>query len=361
MREQAERGSILILSALLMTALFGVAALAVDASFLMEVHSEVQNAADASALAGASGLVLSPIEARRRAADYADKNPTMGQAIRLNQSKVVLGQWDFATSRFITPSAAPNSVRVTIQLDPGSSPPTPQLFFAPVIGFRQVNVAATATASLSSRNLMLILDRSGSMDDDTILPSPPNPLQPLTDMKTAAKRFLTLVQNFPITGDQAGLVYYSSVATLDQRLTSQFNQVSQAIDLPTANGCTNIAGGLQSGRRELTSARANNRGLKVAILLSDGKTNTLIGGPPCQYLTAPPGNPAEQQAFSEAQRMANVGIVLYTISLGLDTNQNLMKSMALVTGGEHFFAPTVKQLDGIFDQISARIPVVLVE
>ena len=78
MREQAERGSILILSALLMTALFGVAALAVDASFLMEVHSEVQNAADASALAGASGLVLSPIEARGRAADYADKNPSMG-------------------------------------------------------------------------------------------------------------------------------------------------------------------------------------------------------------------------------------------------------------------------------------------
>jgi Mg-chelatase subunit ChlD len=184
----------------------------------------------------------------------------------------------------------------------------------------------------------------------------------MTDVQNAAKRFLNSVQNFPIVGDKAGLVYYSDTASLDERLTDNFDQVKQAIDAGMPGGCTNIAAALRAARIELGSSRANNRGLKVAVLLSDGRTNTRITGDttPCRDIDAAPGNPSEVQALQQARDMLKSGIVLYAISLGLDTNQNLMSKMATETGGEHFFAPTTKQLDEVFQQVSERIPVVLV-
>src|SRR5262245_23073003 len=50
-------GKILVVTALLLVALFGFAALAVDSTYLMEVNKETQNAAEAAALAGSLGLV----------------------------------------------------------------------------------------------------------------------------------------------------------------------------------------------------------------------------------------------------------------------------------------------------------------
>ncbi|HET6892998.1 MAG TPA: Tad domain-containing protein [Pyrinomonadaceae bacterium] len=57
---QAERGSILALSAVGMLSVILAAALAVDVSHLYLAKNELQNAADASALAGASGLNFTP-------------------------------------------------------------------------------------------------------------------------------------------------------------------------------------------------------------------------------------------------------------------------------------------------------------
>jgi Mg-chelatase subunit ChlD len=354
------RGSVLILSAASMTVLIGIGALAVDLAYLLEIRAELQNSADAVALAAASGLTVGQAESRIRAQQYANLNPVLKQPLTVNPADVTFGQWDFLTGRFIPTGVSPNAVRIKVALHDTTN--SQQLFLAPVLGFKQADVSAKATASLSNRNLMVVLDRSGSMNDISASPE-----QPLTDTKTAAKRFLTLIQNFPIQGDLAGLVYYNEAARLDQTLTSNFAQVQNAIDVPNAVGHTNIAAGLCVARRELNSGRASTRGLKVVVMLSDGMTNTRINSN-CSMsgiagidMFAGPGNLSEQQALTQARNLARDGAVLYTISLGNATNQQLMNAMAVVTGGEHFFAPTASQLDAIFDQISARIPVVLVE
>ena len=50
-----------------------------------------------------------------------------------------------------------------------------------------------------------------------------------------------------------------------------------------------------------------------------------------------------------------------SISLGAATNQTLMNQMAVDTGGRHYFAPTAADLDAVFQQIAAQIPISLVE
>ncbi len=364
------RGAVIVTVAVVLTALLGMAALAVDGSYLMEIRSQMQNTADAAAMAGVSGLSVSTTEARARAVDYARRNPVLNQMPQVRQTELILGQWDYNTSRFTPTTGAPNGVRLTLRLSDTPALANPRLFFAPILGFRTADVFATATASLGNRNVMLALDRSNSMNDDN-----PNPPQPLTDMKLAAVRFLDRLQGFPIRGDRAGYVMYNERATLVTQLNENFDTARRAVEAtqictpgPGCTGHTNIAEAMDRTRRELTSSRASSRALKVAVLLSDGKPNTTIGGlpgdqcipgvTPCQTV---PGNLAEQQCLDQARRMRDRGIVLYTISLGTQTNQPLMEKMALETGGEHFFAPTPEQLDGIFQQISARVPVVLVE
>ncbi len=359
-----QQGMVLVLTAVAITTLLGIAALAIDAAYLMELKAELQNAADAVSLAATSGLAVDEPTARQRAQAYAQLNRVLNQPITIDQREVTFGQWDFTTSKFLEFTAAPNSVRVSVRLTDTAN--STSLFFAPMLGTKNADVMATATASLGSRNIVLALDRSSSMDRDPVPPG--QPLQPITATKEAAKDFLDLLRRFPITGDKMGLVYYATQATVDAQLTENVQSVKQAIDQRTAapadsSGCTNIADALRTAGGEVGSSRANRRGLKVVVLLSDGVTNTRIFGntTPCEDLGTASPNESEKQAMDQATALANAGVVLYTISLGVQTNQGFMNKMAVKTGGEHFFSPTTKQLDKIFATISARIPVVLVE
>jgi Flp pilus assembly protein TadG len=69
------RGSVLIMAAVAIVALFAFATLVIDGSELMTTRNQLQAAADAAALAGASGLAAgSQTEATTRAIDFASFN-----------------------------------------------------------------------------------------------------------------------------------------------------------------------------------------------------------------------------------------------------------------------------------------------
>ena len=367
-RARNDRGAVIVTIAVMITALLAMAALAVDGAYLMELRSQLQNTADAASLAAASGLTVSIVDARLRAADYGQRNPVLGHAVQITGQQMTFGQWDFNANRFLATNSAPNSVRLHLSLSDTPGLANTHLFFAPVLGVRAADIQVRATASLGNRNIILALDRSTSMDDDGI-----NPPQPWTDVKSASMRFLDRLRLFPVVGDRISLVSYNEQGVVEERLTENFPLVRDAIqnlDIcypPACGGYTNIADAMRDSRAEVTSARANSRGLKVVVLLSDGRANVTLNGTivcdpsittRCEGVT---GGRPEQDALSQARRMKDAGIVLYTISLGNLTNQTLMRNMALETGGDHFFAPTASQLDDVFQQISARIPVVLVE
>lgn len=113
-----QNGAVIVLVALLMTALIGVAAMAIDLSHLFWIRTELQNAADAGALAGAMGLYSADgttirQEANQEAYDTAMNNQRTSQPTCLfqvnwsggNEGDVQRGHWSFTTRTF-TPNAS---------------------------------------------------------------------------------------------------------------------------------------------------------------------------------------------------------------------------------------------------------------
>jgi len=124
-----EQGNIFVLAAVSMMAVMGLAALAIDVSYILAARNQLQAGVDASALAGAAGLMTSRSEAIQRAIDYAGRNQCIRQPVAVSA-----GDGTF-----------PSSSRVRVQ----SSRQLP-LFFAPVLGMANLNIIADATAELGS-------------------------------------------------------------------------------------------------------------------------------------------------------------------------------------------------------------------
>ncbi len=79
---QGERGQVLAIVALSLPAIMGMGALAVDLGHYYTSKGALQNAIDAAALAGASGLGEGTSTARGRAIQYAQANQVAQQAVR---------------------------------------------------------------------------------------------------------------------------------------------------------------------------------------------------------------------------------------------------------------------------------------
>lgn len=140
----------LVLMAVLLPCLVGLAALLVDVGYLYSVKAELQATADAAALAGANGLSVSKTEAMNRAAEYVQKNPVNGTTVALQPSDVQLGLWDSTTRTFTalggSSNATPTAVKVTLQLSQVRKTGV-LLFFANIFGTSSADVGATATAT----------------------------------------------------------------------------------------------------------------------------------------------------------------------------------------------------------------------
>lgn len=163
-RQTRQKGVVIVLMAILLVVVLAFLALAVDVGRLYVARADLQTAADAAALAGASGLSVSQDEARRRAVAYAQKNPGHATAVAVQPSDVELIPWPPDA-----PSGTPpGAVRVTTRLnqDRGNGV---ALVFAGLLGIPSFEVAASATASFGARDVVVVLDYSASMSYDSQL------------------------------------------------------------------------------------------------------------------------------------------------------------------------------------------------
>ncbi len=162
------RGGVMPLVVVALVVIAGVMSLAVDVGYLYLVKENLQTAADAGALAGASGLSVSQDEARRRATTYTQKNFANGAAVPVQASDVQLGLWDPSTHVFTPSTSSPGAVKVTAQLrhDRGNAV---GLYLARVLGINSFDVAASAVGSFGARDVILVLDYSASMSYDSQL------------------------------------------------------------------------------------------------------------------------------------------------------------------------------------------------
>ena len=163
-----QQGSTMVLMALMLPVLLGMVALAVDIGRIMLVKEELRRAAEAGALAGATGLMTSSAidwsGAALRARAAVTQNATAGA--RLSAADVEYGYWNLATqglasgSSFAVGTAPPiggswaPALRVTVARNTTANGQTNGgpigLFFAPVLGQTLQNVSASAVAMQSA-------------------------------------------------------------------------------------------------------------------------------------------------------------------------------------------------------------------
>ncbi len=143
--------------------LVGLAALAVDIGYVAVTKNELQNVADAAALAAARELGhgyegLSYQQQQLLSADAAAiinvaqavalENQAGGKNITVDAADVIIGDWN-PTSKIVTPTLShPDAVKVTAYRRTGTNGPV-QMFFASIFGISTLPVSATATAALT--------------------------------------------------------------------------------------------------------------------------------------------------------------------------------------------------------------------
>ena len=164
------RGAVAVTVAIVLVVLLGFGALALDISNAMIARNELQNVADASALAGArqlgliyaalptttpyTGNVLSnPAAVTGAVTAVASVNQARQVLVSINASDVVIGVWN-STSRTLTPgNVGATAVRVTARRDSGTNGPV-ATWLAGIMGINSMNVVATATAALTGTGVL---------------------------------------------------------------------------------------------------------------------------------------------------------------------------------------------------------------
>jgi len=163
---RSRRGGVLVMSAVLMVALIGMVAFAVDLGYVVLVRTQLQVAADSSAMAAAASMGLPRAEMMAVAREYAAYHQAGAQPVELLDSDVEYGTWD-ASTRTFTPSAeVGNAVRVTARCAEDTSGEA-AMFFGRIFGRMSFAQQASAVAMANPRDIAFVVDLSGSMNDDT--------------------------------------------------------------------------------------------------------------------------------------------------------------------------------------------------
>lgn len=156
-----QRGILVIMMVPLIMVMLGLAALVVDIGRIMIVRNELQNAADAAALAGA-GRLQQYMQPNWDAAELAAH-----QAVPLNfseretliEGQVELGFWPVSGEGGMRPYDAPPStpqpgenpaVKVTISRSQGLNHGPLQFIFAPLLGFQERALTASAVSVITT-------------------------------------------------------------------------------------------------------------------------------------------------------------------------------------------------------------------
>ena len=163
-RRNSRAGQTLITVALALVAILGFVGLAVDVGLMMLARNEVQNAADAAALSGASefykfttppaGPVATPNWARAQdsAAKAVTRNKVMNTALVTGTYQT--GYWNLTGTPSGMQSTTKNpllatdrpAIKVTIVKAAGSNGGPISLFLAPLVGVSNMNIKASAVA-----------------------------------------------------------------------------------------------------------------------------------------------------------------------------------------------------------------------
>ena len=183
-------------------------------------------------------------------------------------------------------------------------------------------IAVPTNADRGPVNMVLVLDRSGSMQGDKI-----------ENLKRAA---LAVVDRMSSRDVIAVVAYDTREEVLIPAMPVRDKEtLRRKIRSIVADGSTALFAGVSKGLAQARIYRGGGRATRL-VLLSDGQAN--IG----------PSSPSELAALGRSA--AKEGIPVTTVGLGLGYNEDLMQQLAQASDGNHDFAAEPTDLVRIFDR-----------
>jgi Mg-chelatase subunit ChlD len=242
-----QKGTVIVIFALTILVLIGMAALGIEAGRWYIVRAELSKAVDAAALAGAT-YNSTDIDYEALAEDFGRENFFSGY---LGTPASGTGTAEFNATRGdygrIEVRGTVNAIGILSRL----------------FGVDYVANAATGIAQRNRVEIMMILDRSGSMDGT-----------PLRNLKTAAKAFLSYYEETQ-NEDKIGMVSFATGVTLNRPLATNFyDAMIRTIDGMSATGATNAEDAIARAGAQFSDQRPidpPDRVQQFIIFFTDGR------------------------------------------------------------------------------------------
>ena len=254
--QKTDKGSIVIASALLIVVLLCFLALGMDAGLWFVVRAELSKTVDASALEGAKNLSNPHVDPVTLAGEFAAANFPNGY---LGTSTAGAGGVGF-TAQLI------GTDKIQVNGRAGAAP-----VLAQVIGVRQVPISSVSQAQKRPVEIMMLLDRSLSMNG-----------RPFSDLKTAAKSFLDFFTESQAQ-DKVGLISFATSVIVARPLGINYvTPMKNAIDGMESKGGTNLEDGLDQcdgaqGFTNQAGVPSDRRVQQFLVVFTDGHPTAFRG------------------------------------------------------------------------------------
>jgi Flp pilus assembly protein TadG len=251
-----ERGAFMVIFALVLLVLLGFTALGIEAGRWYLVRAELAKGVDAAALAGTKNISNPYVNAKTLAEEFGRENFQSGY----------LGTPGSGTgeAQFNAQMLQSNRVSVTGNVHA-------KAILAKLFGIDTIPISAMSVAEKKDVEIMMILDRTGSMAGTKF-----------ADLQKAAKGFLDYYEDTQ-DRDRMGLISYNYNVTVNFPMGNNFvGPMRAAISSMTAIGGTNMEDAFDQadgpkGFTDQTGIPAGQQRQQFVVFFSDGQPTAMRG------------------------------------------------------------------------------------
>jgi Mg-chelatase subunit ChlD len=258
---RGQRGFVLPMAAVFFIVAIPIVGLVVDVGIQYMIQTKLQMAMDAASLAGARSLSRGNDDATQ----VANAQATAQAYLNANFPQGYLG----VSTPQVTKVSVDESVAHVRSVSISATTTVPFLFLNYIAG-SNTTVGATSTAARRDVNVMVVMDRSGSLANSGSCNAAMN----------AATGFVTKFANGT---DNVGLITFATSSNVDFPLATNFNtaspNVSTIINEITCTGATSSAQALWQGYQALATLNQP-AALNVILFFTDGQPTGITASLP---------------------------------------------------------------------------------
>ncbi|TWT80987.1 von Willebrand factor type A domain protein [Planctomycetes bacterium CA13] len=330
------RGAMLVLIVFMMIGFMIAVTFSVDIAQMHLSRTELRSATDAASKAAALELSITQDRdlAVVRGQEIALMNTVNSEPLIIEAGEFEFGRSEESSSgkfEFVSNQVPMNSVKVNGKRTTDSNAGAVPLFFGNFVGVEYFEPQTQATATYIERDIVLVVDRSGSMAGYKI-----------GELRAAIDIFIATLNDTSVE-EKVGLASYNDQASEDVQLTDDLAQVSSAMSAMAVGGWTSISRGMDAGHAIMSNSRDSQFVERTMIVMTDGQHNR---GP---------------EPSTSAVRLAADGVTIHTITFGTGADIARMGEVATIGGGKHYHAASGEELRRIYREIALTLSTMLTQ